>query len=274
MNVTPSTGTIGAEITPGDGSVSLTAEDYPAVRRALLEHKVVALSNFAWDFPALLAFGRRFGELVPHILDQYHHPETSEVSVISTNPEGGKGRTTDKPAGAFWHSDLSYDANPSDATLLYAVEIPRRGGDTLFADMTAAYETLPKSTKARIEGLEAVHRYGHNGGGAIVRLDTGQDAAHPDVVHPVVRRHRETGKKALYVNPGFTVRIDGMAEDESRALLDELFEHAVQPTHAYRHQWRMGQLVIMDNRACMHCAIADYSEPRTLWRMIVGGGDR
>ena len=245
---------------------------FAAIRRALVDHLVLVISGLPGDFQALLAFGRRFGTLVPHVLEQYHHPETSEVSIISTDPATGAGRTTDMPAGAFWHSDLSYDANPSDATMLYSVDVPDEGGDTLFANMVLAYETLPEATKQRIKGLLAVHRYGYRGDGAVVDLDQEQESGHPDVLHPVVRPHRESGKVALFVNPGFTVRIEGMDEDESRELLDELFEHATKPEFIYRHKWQPGQIVASDNRATMHSATGGYEgKPRTLWRMIVGG---
>ena len=263
---------LGAEIKGLDLSVSMDDSAFAAVRRALVDHLVLVISGLPGDFQQLLDFGRRFGTLVPHVLEQYHHPETSEVSIISTDPSTGAGRTTDMPAGAFWHSDLSYDANPSDASMLYSVEVPDVGGDTLFANMILAYETLPEATKQRIEGLRAVHRYGYRGGGAVVGLSQEQDAHHPDVLHPVVRPHPESGRKALYVNPGFTVCIEGMDEDESRDLLDELFDNATRPEYIYRHKWQPGQLVACDNRATMHSATGGYDgRPRTLWRMIVGG---
>ena len=272
IRVTPLSGHTGAAISGVDLSRPLADADFARIRRALLDHVVFVISGLAPEFQALLEFGRRFGRLVPHILTQYHHPENPEVSVISNVADGGQGRTTGKPAGAFWHSDLSYDANPSDATLLYSVEVPLEGGDTLFSNLVAAYETLPEATKTRIEGLSAIHRYGYNGGNAVVELSQGQETRYPDVIHPVVRTHPETGKKALYVTPGFTVRIEGMAEDESRALLDDLYEHATNPGFLYRHHWQPGQIVACDNRATMHSATGGYEDrPRTLWRMIVGG---
>ncbi|MCH8213746.1 MAG: TauD/TfdA family dioxygenase [Proteobacteria bacterium] len=272
IRVTPLSGHTGAAISGVDLSRPLADADFARIRRALLDHVVFVISGLAPEFQALLDFGRRFGRLVPHVLTQYHHPETPEVSVISNVVDSGQGRTTGMPAGAFWHSDLSYDVRPSAATLLYSVEVPESGGDTLFANMYRAYETLPEPTKRRIEGLSAVHRYGWNGGAAVVALSEEQRAAHPDVVHPMVRVHPETGRKVLFVNPGFTMKIAGMDEDESRALLDELFDHARRPEFQYRHTWRAGQIVACDNRASMHCATGGYGAARrTLWRMIVGG---
>ncbi|MCH7864054.1 MAG: TauD/TfdA family dioxygenase [Proteobacteria bacterium] len=272
VSVTPLDAPLGAEITGVDLSAPLDEAVFAVIRQALLDHLVIVISGQEAELEPLARFGRRFGGLVPHVLEQYHHPETSDVSIISTDPKTGAGRTTENPAGAFWHSDLSYDANPSDATLLFSVEVPADGGDTLFSNLAAAYETLPEATKTRIEGLSAIHRYGYHGGGAVVELSQDQETRHPDVSHPIVRTHRETGRKALFVNPGFTVRIEGMEEDESRALLDELFDHATKPGFLYRHHWQPGQIVACDNRATMHSATGGYEgQPRTLWRMIVGG---
>ena len=272
VTVEPMDAPLGALVKGVDLSAPLDDTAFAAIRRALVDHLVLVISGLPGDFQALLAFGRRFGTLVPHVLEQYHHPETSEVSIISTDPATGAGRTTDMPAGTFWHSDLSYDANPSDATMLYSVDVPDEGGDTLFSNMVLAYETLPEATKQRIKGLLAVHRYGYRGDGAVVDLDKEQESGHPDVLHPVVRTHRENGKVALFVNPGFTVRIEGMDKDESHELLDELFAHATKPEFIYRHKWQPGQIVASDNRATMHSATGDYEgKPRTLWRMIVGG---
>ncbi len=274
ITVTPLQDGFVAEIGGADSSRVLGDGDFVLIKQALLDHKVIAISDLQESFPWLLGLCRRFGPLVPHLLDQYHHPETPECSIIRANAGDATSRRTERPAGAYWHSDLSYDANPSDATFLYSVQVPSKGGDTLFADMVRAYETLPAATKRRIDGRVALHRYGWNGGAAVTSLNAAQQAAHPDVRHPVVRTHAETGRKALFVDPGSTVAILGMEPAESDALLGELYAHALQPRFQYRHKWRKGQLVGMDNRACLHCASADYDEPRTLYRFIVGCTER
>jgi taurine dioxygenase len=272
VTVTPLDAPLGAEVSGISLSPALDDAGLAAVRQALLDHLVFIISGIEADLQSLVRFARRFGKLVPHVLEQYHHPDTSEVSIISTDEKTGAGRTTDMPAGAFWHSDLSYDVNPSDATMLYSVQVPPKGGDTLFINMIKAYETLPGETKKRIEGLNAVHRYGYKGGTAVVDLSENQQNRYPDVSHPVVRVHRETGRKALFVNPGFTVGIAGLGKNESRALLYELFDHATKPEFQYRHKWQPGQIVASDNRSTMHSATGGYEgQPRTLWRMIVGG---
>ena len=271
VSITPINASMGAVVTNGNLVMPMSKGDFFAIHQAFLDHKVVALRGFDWNFDTVLDFGRHFGSLVPHILNQYHHPHSSEMSIIATNTDDEAGRPTSEPAGAYWHSDLSYAANPADAIILYALEIPSHGGDTEFANQSAAYEALPQDTKERISALKAIHRYGYSGGKATVELNQAQSDGHPDVIHPVVRTHRETGKKSLFVNPGFVVRILDMQHDESDQLLAELFDHQLKTEFRYRHTWKKGDLVCADNRATMHRAIADYSEPRRMWRMIVGG---
>ena len=163
---------------------------------------------------------------MPHVLDQYHHPKTPEISVIAANTGGPESRSTFRPTGTYWHSNLSYMAEPSDANLLYSIQIPSVGGDTLVANMARAYEVLPQSTKDRIDRWVAVHRYGKGGGG----LTPGQRANVPDVVeHPVVRVHPRTGKKVLFVNARFSLRLKGMEEAKRKALLSALFRHTLRP---------------------------------------------
>ena len=174
ITITPLDGPLGAQISGVDLSTPPDDDDFRVIQRALTDHLVFVISGLEANLDALAQFSRRFGSLVPHVLEQYHHPETSDVSIISTNPDTGAGRSTDMPAGAFWHSDLSYDANPSDATLLYSVEIPPEGGDTLFSNMVLAYASLPPSTRKRIDGLNAVHRYGYRGGGPWLHDDGGR----------------------------------------------------------------------------------------------------
>jgi taurine dioxygenase len=236
----------------------------------MFDHIAIVIPELAENIPWLHDFGRRFGPLVPHVLDQYHHPESHEISIIARHDSTPQSRTTGKPAGAFWHSDLSYERAPSDAIFLFAQQVPRRGGDTLVANMVLAHAALPAATKARIDTLTATHRWGWNTGGATPKLTDAQRATHPDVIHPVVRAHPRTGRKILFVNPGYTMRINELPQPESDALLADLFEHALQPEFQYRHSWARNMLLGLDNRASMHCAIDDYSEPRRMLRMIVG----
>ena len=274
VQVKPLNGPVGAEISGIDTSRLLTEQEFQQIEQALLHHVGIVINDLEESFDWLIDFGRRFGPLKEHILTQYHHPKTPQMSIITANMGTTESRKTSKPAGAFWHSDLSYEKDPSDAIFLYATHVPGDGGDTLVANTCMAYAALPEKTKKRIEGLTAIHRYGWNGGGAITEPDPERRALYPDVEHPVVRTHARTGKKILYVNPGFTMCIKDMDRKESDELLTELFDHLLKPEFQYRHRWKRNQLVGLDNRASMHCAIAGYQEPMRKLRMIVGCTER
>ncbi|HSF96775.1 MAG TPA: TauD/TfdA family dioxygenase [Thermohalobaculum sp.] len=274
IRIEPLDGPIGALVHGLHPRQPVSDADFAAVEKAMFDHIAIVIPDLEENVPWLHALGRRFGPLVPHVLDQYHHPETPEISIIARNDSTKASRTTGKPAGAFWHSDLSYEREPSDAIFLYAQRVPDSGGDTMVANMALAYETLPEATKRRIEGLTATHRWGWNTGGATPKLTPEQQAAHPDVVHPVVRPHPRTGRKVLFVNPGYTMRINELPAAESDTLLADLFEHALQPDFQYRHSWAQGMLLGLDNRSSMHCAVDDYTGPRRMLRMIVGNLER
>ena len=193
------------------------------------------------------------------------------------------GRNIGLPdAGQYWHSDLSYMANPSRCSLLYALEVPVKDGvvlgETLFASAAHAYDTLPESTKARLASLRAIHRYGdrykkQQAAGGRGALTEEQLKRVPDVGHPVVRAHPFTGRNVLFVNAGFTVEVEGLPRTESDALLQELFSHITRPDALYRHRWRTGDLLMWDNCLTQHRAIRDYDLPlrRRMHRTTVAG---
>ena len=171
IKIEPLDGPLGARVLGLDTRKPLTDAAFQQVEQAMLDHIAIVLPELQENVTWLRDFGRRFGPLVPHVLDQYHHPETYEVSVIARNMDTPESRSTVKPAGAFRHSDLSYEQHPSDAIFLYATHLPRSGGDTLVANMYLAYERLPAKTKQRIIGLTATHRWGWNTGGATPKLN-------------------------------------------------------------------------------------------------------
>ena len=276
ISVTPLGESFGVEIGNVDLTAPLDEATFLEIKGVLIERQVAVISEVPTDVEVLVGFGRRFGTFRPHILTQYRHPEADEIAVISNDPESGFGRTTKRPAGSFWHADLTYEEKPCDVSFLYSVQVPEEGGDTRFADMAGAYDALPGALKDRIEGLTAIHRYGgRNPSGSIVKLSDEQRAAHPEVEHPVVKAIPETGRKSLYVSPGWTVRIVGDSEEDSDGLLEELYRHALRRRFQYRHKWRDRQIVFFDNRSTMHSATPDYpaDAKRTLYRMFVAFDD-
>lgn len=276
ISVTPLGESFGVEISNVDLTASLDEATFLEIKGILIERQVAVISEVPADVEVLVDFGRRFGRFRPHILTQYRHPEADEIAVISNDPESGFGRTTKRPAGSFWHADLTYEEKPCDVSFLYSVQVPEEGGDTRFADMAGAYDALPSALKDRIEGLTAIHRYGgRNPSDSIVKLSDEQRAAHPEVEHPVVKAIPETGRKSLYVSPGWTVRIVGYSEEDSDDLLEELYRHALRRRFQYRHKWRDRQIVFFDNRSTMHSATPDYpaDAKRTLYRMFVAFDD-
>ena len=177
-------------------------------------------------------------------------------------------------AGNHWHTDNSYLDPPAKASLLYAVEVPSVGGDTMFASMYRAYEALSPKLKEMLGDLSAEHSWAHTLSNFSTFKATAQQIERtPPVTHPVVAIHSETGRKSLYVNPGFTVRIIGLNKDESDALLRFLYAHSTQPHFIFRHRWRDHDLVIWDNRCTMHYAVQDFycQGVRDLYRTTVKG---
>jgi taurine dioxygenase len=265
-----------AEVAGVDLSRPLDDDGFTRIHDAFLEHSTLVFRGQALSNEQHIAFSRRFGKLEIHTAKHWLLPDFPEILVLSNR--GEDGTTPIVNGGAYWHSDMTYRAEPPLGSLLYALEVPPEGGDTLYTDMHAAYETLDEETKRRIEDLEAIHRYGDR---YLMMASedkerpplTGEQLAEvPDVVHPVVRTHPETGRKALFVNEGFTVAIAGLAKDESKALLEKLFRHSVQPAHMYRHRWQAGDLVMWDNRCTMHRATEyDPRYNRAMHRTTVQG---
>lgn len=222
-----------------------------------------------------LRFARRFGRPEPHVIDQFHHPEHADILILSNRrKDGAPAGLAD--AGTYFHTDYSYLEVPARCTMLYSIEVPKQGGDTLFADQYAAYEGLPETTKRRIEGLVALHHYGNRDDldkssrtvASVLTQD--QEKKVSWVRHPLVRRHPVTGRKALYAVAGSSFGIEGMARDDSHALLGELARHATQDRYQLRLKYGVGDLVIWDNASLLHSAtLTDPEDPRTLWRITV-----
>ncbi|WP_088348475.1 MULTISPECIES: TauD/TfdA family dioxygenase [Rhodomicrobium] len=270
---------LGAEILGLDLSEVPHEAELGHIRQALAERGVLVFRDQSRLTPEEhIAFSRTFGPLQIHIQHHFHHPQHPEILVVSNVVENGKPIGL-ADAGRYWHSDLSYVAEPSLGSLLHAQELPDEGGDTLFANQVAAYESLPAELRERIDGLQAVHSYEARNraqqavsGDKRPGLTEAQRASVPPVTHPVVRVHPESGRKALFVNEGFTTHIVGLPEDESRALLEELFTVSVAERFIYRHRWQPHDLVFWDNRQTVHLATPfPQHYRRKLYRTTVQG---
>jgi len=248
---------LGAEIGGLDLSHSLSPELFSQIRAAWLEHLVIRIRGQKLSDPELLAFSRNFGELDPpgpnplgrpFLAD---HPEMNVISNLKRDgvPIGGLG-----DGEAIWHADMTYVERPPMAAILYAIEIPPAGGDTYWANMVAAYETLPEELKRRIEDLEAIHDATYNSAGTMrkgYRAITDPRSA-PGARHPLVRTHPETGRRSLFLGRRRNSYIVGLDLSESENLLDALWAHATQPRFTFRQEWRVGDVLVWDNRCTLH----------------------
>ena len=250
---------LGAEVLGLDLSEPLDNAEFKRIHRAHLDHHVLVFRDQRITPQQQIDFSRRFGPLQIHVLHQFQLPRHPEVLIVSNVIENGQPIGLGD-AGVYWHSDLSYKERPSLGSMLHAQELPAEGGDTLFANMHLAWDTLPTGLQQAVEGLRAEHSY-------LVKyeqlreknpwrpkLSEAQVAEVKPVVQPVVRTHPETCRKALFVSEHFTTRIVGMPEDESRDMLAQLFAHSVRPEHIYRHRWQAHDMVFWDNRSLMHLA--------------------
>ncbi|HWH84294.1 MAG TPA: TauD/TfdA family dioxygenase [Burkholderiaceae bacterium] len=259
IEIRPFDAPLGAEAIGLDLSAPLSDADFARIHRAHLDHHVLVFRDQRITPAQQIAFSRRFGPLQIHVLHQFllkNHPEILVVSNIVENGQPiGLG-----DAGHYWHSDLSYKERPSLGSMLHAQELPADGGDTLFANMQLAWETLPAPLRQAVAGRRAEHSYLAKYEELRQRspwrpqLSEAQIAQVEPVQHPVVRTHPETGRPALFVSEHFTTRIVGLPADESRDLLAQLFAHSVRPAHVYRHRWQPHDMVFWDNRSLMHLA--------------------
>jgi taurine dioxygenase len=272
MRTEPLSRVMGAALPGIDLSRPLGETELQGVREAFRRHMLLVFPGQSLDEAQQVAFSRRFGELQVHVLDQYRHPRHPEIYLLSN--VGRDGRTTgshpDKGT-LVWHSDLSFQKRPALATILYGLEVPRVGGDTLFADMCAAYDALDEQTKRQIASLNAVHdldasrmRAGEP------PMSAAQRAAAPPVEHAVVRTHPETGRKILYISQHVS-HFSGLKKEESNALFERLLAHATQDRFVFRHRWGPRDVVMWDNRCTMHCATPydAAAERRVLHRTVV-----
>jgi taurine dioxygenase len=277
LTIRPFEGPLGAEVFGLDLAQPLSRKDLLQLHAAHLEHHVLVFRDQRITPQQQVNFSRLFGPLQIHVLRNFQLAGHPEVLVVSNIVEGGKPIGLGD-AGHFWHSDLSYKEKPSLGSMLHAQELPAEGGDTLFANMHLAYDTLPEAVKNEIRHARAEHSYLKQYAELQRRspwrpnLTQAQIDEVKPVIQPVVRTHPETGRQALFVSEHFTTRIVGMPEDASSALLQELFAHSVKPEHVYRHQWQPHDMVFWDNRSLMHLAAGcPGDQRRKLYRTTIEG---
>ena len=270
-------GPLGAEIHGLDLNQPVSDARIAEIRAALVKHSVVVFRDQHITPQQHVAFSRRFGPLQVHVLNRFHLQHHPEILIVSNVLEHGKPIGL-VDAGADWHSDLSYMPKPSLGSLLHSQELPAEQGDTLYANMFNAYDTLPADVKRTLEGRRAVHsyvyRYKRLQKLSPWRVDLTQQQIDevPEVEHPVIRTHPESGRKALFVSEGFTSHIIGLPRDESDALLKFLHEHSIRPENIYTHKWQAHDMVFWDNRSTIHyAAITPQHLRRTLYRTTVEG---
>jgi taurine dioxygenase len=262
---------IGAEIVGVDVK-KLDDAGFGQIYRAWLDANVVVVPGQELAIPDFLRYSRRFGVVVPHPSKSTRHPDYPEITQLGVNKFDAAGKldmTIYRRGAEGWHTDGAYDQDPFKATQLYALAVPSRGGNTLFASMYAAYDGLPQRLKDRLEGRIGAFTYG--GRRKATALLNEEDRDWTPVFHRIVRTHPETGRKALYFDPGKILRIEGLEPAESNALIDELTARMIQPDGEYHHQWRKGDIVIWDNRCSYHKAAGDYppEEDRIHWRVSI-----
>lgn len=273
LTLTPISGTLGAEVHGVDLSKPLSDSEFDQVHRAFLDHHVLVFRNQSLTAEQQMAFGQRFGELDSHPFVE-SSPDHVEVLDIVTEPDDRSN------FGGGWHTDLTFLEAPDLGSILYAVDVPAVGGDTLFANQHDAYDAMSEPMRTMLDGLTATHSAGrqYGAGGYSTRSKSmkakNQELVDALVEHPVVRTHPETGRKGLYVNPAFTTAIRGLRRDESQAILELLYRQAVKEPFTCRVRWEPGTLTMWDNRSVQHFALHDYRGVRRHMRRITVKGDR
>lgn len=277
MRITPLCDALGAEVVGLDIAGGLDGDTIVALNSAFLDHHLLCIRCAPLTPQAFVRLARCFGAPQLQLLRHRRHDEAPEVSMLNSTYETPEDKPDDltRVRLSGWHTDDSYFAEPAKATMLQSLEIPSSGGQTKFANTRQAYADLAEEMRRRLDGLSAVHSYDTMRAPArAVKLTQEETAETPDVVHPLVRTHEDTGVKAIYFNPNRTDRIVGMERQESDALLDELYAHVTQPRYQYQHHWRVGDLLLWDNRCLLHAVNTDYpvGEARRHQRILLKGG--
>ena len=253
---------LGAEVLGADLTRPLSDADFATIKAAWVEHCVLVIRDQEITPEQHIAFSARFGKLEDHAaMYKFRHPEYPEIFIITTKPNADGSPSDTRETGSAWHADMTYTLRPANGSLLYSLEIPEVGGDTQFSNCYLAYETLSEPFRKLIDPLWAVHdlAYGLRNTAKNRKPETvaAHTKANPPVVQPMVKQHPESGCRALYVNETATSHIVGLSTEESRAILQHLYQHSIRPEFTYRHRWQKHDLVMWDNRCTMHYAMMD-----------------
>jgi len=265
---------MGVEITGIDLRNTLDEFTLGEINKGFLNHKVLCFRDQSFDIPKFLDAAHQFGNTHPHVYRHLRLDKFPDVSVVSNEDKDVHGSGKKFKRAAHWHTDESYKAVPAKATLLYSVKAPSEGGETRYVNMQMAYEALSEKIKQRIEGRNAVQRFlTTNPDIYLATLTEDEQAEVPDVIHPIARTHDETGQKALYVNAARTEFVIDMDPVESKALLQEIYDHSEKIEFQYHHHWRVGDLLMWDNRCTMHAATHNLQPDaeRLLYRTLLDG---
>ena len=262
---------IGVEVSGVDVR-TLDDAGFAPIYQAWLDHNVMVVTGQELTIPEFLRYSRRFGQVNPHPSKSTRHPDYPDITMLGVNKFDASGKLNEviyRRGAEGWHTDGAYDEEPFKATQLYALAIPSRGGNTLFASGYAAYNALPERLKTRLEGVNGGFTYG--GRKSAQALLNPEDRDWIPVSHPIIRVHPETKRKSLYFDPGKILYIEGAEKQESDDLIQELTGYMIQPDAEYHHKWSVGDIVIWDNRCSYHKAAGDYppEEDRIHWRVSI-----
>jgi len=266
LEIRPLSDALGAEVTGLDLTQPLDDATKARIQDAFLKHHLLCFRSRSLEPAEFARVAGYFGKPQLQLLRRRRHGETPEVSILESTYK----RPEDKPDDmrlvrlSGWHTDDSYFAVPAKATMLQSIQIPDSGGETKFCNMRQAYLDLPEATRKRLDGLRAVHGYDTKRAPArAIKLTKEEEDETPEVDHPLIRTHEDTGEKTIYFNSNRTDRIVGMPREESDALLDMIYDHVTQPKYQYHHKWRVGDILLWDNRCMMHAVNMDFPVGQT-----------
>ena len=276
LEIRPLCDALGMEVVGADLTAPLPAAEAKAVDDAFLEHHLLCFRTDPLEPAAFARAARYFGDPQLQLIRTQRHGENPEVSVLESTYKSPSDKPDDLESVrlAGWHTDDSYFEVPAKATMLQSIVIPNEGGQTKFCNMRKAYEDFPDERKPDLEGLKAVHGYDTTRAPGRPKIRTQEEIDEtPDVEHPLVRTHEDTGRKSFYFNANRTDRIVGWGRDESDALLDEIYTQITAPKYQYHHEWQVGDLLLWDNRCLVHSVNVDYpvGQKRLHQRILLKG---